>query len=57
MTTLTSYALVPASVSKEDGREGVKLKVESIAAGRNGYVVWLCRGIEIVADPVGNGML
>lgn len=38
LTTLTSYALVPASISKEDGREGVRLKVESIAAGKNGYV-------------------
>lgn len=37
LTTLMSYALVPASVSKEDGREGVRLKVEAISAGKNGY--------------------
>lgn len=36
LTTLMSYALVPASVSKEDGREGVRLKVEAISAGKNG---------------------
>ena len=36
LTTLMSYALVPASVSKEDGREGVRLKVEAIAGGQNG---------------------
>lgn len=36
LTTLMAYALVPASVSKEDSREGVRLKVEAIAARKNG---------------------
>jgi DNA mismatch repair protein PMS2 len=41
---LMSYALVPASVSKEDGRAGVRLKVEAIAAGKNGWVIFCFLG-------------
>lgn len=33
---LTAYALVPASASAAEGRSGVRLKVESIGAGRGG---------------------
>ncbi|WVQ97418.1 hypothetical protein IAU59_004531 [Kwoniella sp. CBS 9459] len=36
LTLLTAYALVPASVSSVEGRPGVRLKVETIGAGRTG---------------------
>ncbi|OCF30386.1 hypothetical protein I316_07993, partial [Kwoniella heveanensis BCC8398] len=36
LTLLTAYALVPASVSAVEGRPGVRLKVETIGAGRTG---------------------
>ncbi|KAK8865970.1 hypothetical protein IAR55_001119 [Kwoniella newhampshirensis] len=36
LTLLTAYALVPASVSLTDGRTGVRLRVETVGAGRTG---------------------
>lgn len=38
LNLLYAYALVPASVSVKDGRTGVRLKVESVAAGKAGWV-------------------
>lgn len=36
LNLLYAYALVPASVSLQDGREGVRFKVEAVGAGRSG---------------------
>ncbi|ORY23204.1 hypothetical protein BCR39DRAFT_501064 [Naematelia encephala] len=36
LTLLYAYALVPSSVSSSDGRTGVRLRVEAIAAGKAG---------------------
>jgi len=39
LSLLYAYALVPASISLSDGRSGVRLKVESVAAGKAGQVL------------------
>ncbi|WWC66317.1 uncharacterized protein I206_100218 [Kwoniella pini CBS 10737] len=49
LTLLTAYALVPASVSLSDGRNGVRLKVESIAAGKTGK-----RNVQLSTDGRGS---
>ena len=36
LNLLYAYALVPASSSLDDGRTGVRLKVESVGAGKAG---------------------
>lgn len=36
---LTAYALVPASACPAEGKSGVRLKVESIGAGKAAWVV------------------
>lgn len=57
LTTLTAYALVPASVSKEDGREGVRLKVDSVASGKNGSVHLAIFRAGRRSRPPASGML
>ncbi|WWC86301.1 uncharacterized protein L201_001174 [Kwoniella dendrophila CBS 6074] len=49
LTLLTAYALVPASVSLPDGRNGVRLKVETVAAGKTGK-----RNIQLSTDGRGS---
>lgn len=36
LTMLYGYGLVPSSVSPQDGRKGIRLKVESLASGKLG---------------------
>ncbi len=36
LTLLYAYALVPARASPVDGKTGVRLRVESVAAGKGG---------------------
>nr|XP_019000494.1 uncharacterized protein I203_06911 [Kwoniella mangroviensis CBS 8507]OCF63955.1 hypothetical protein I203_06911 [Kwoniella mangroviensis CBS 8507] len=49
LTLLTAYALVPASVSLSDGRNGVRLRVETISAGKSGK-----RNIQLSTDGRGS---
>nr|XP_018267240.1 uncharacterized protein I303_01225 [Kwoniella dejecticola CBS 10117]OBR89398.1 hypothetical protein I303_01225 [Kwoniella dejecticola CBS 10117] len=49
LTLLTAYALVPASVSLPGGRNGVRLKVETIAAGKSGK-----RNVQLATDGRGS---
>ncbi|WVQ62142.1 uncharacterized protein L199_000280 [Kwoniella botswanensis] len=49
LTLLTAYALVPASVSLSDGRNGVRLRVETIGAGKSGK-----RNVQLSTDGRGS---
>ncbi|WVW82358.1 hypothetical protein I302_104365 [Kwoniella bestiolae CBS 10118] len=49
LTLLTAYALVPASVSLPDGRQGVRLRVETIGAGKAGK-----RNVQLSTDGRGS---
>ncbi|WWD09461.1 hypothetical protein V865_007585 [Kwoniella europaea PYCC6329] len=49
LTLLTAYALVPASVSLSDGRNGVRLRVETIGVGKSGK-----RNIQLSTDGRGS---
>ena len=38
LTMIQAYALVPSAVSSEDGKSGVKLRVESVPIDKKGWV-------------------